>query len=58
MASPNACWLLENQEWDFAAVYYDGIDHFGHGFMEYNPPRMSHVSPQDFDIYRHVMHTT
>jgi tetratricopeptide (TPR) repeat protein len=55
MASPNACWLLENQEWDFAAVYYDGIDHFGHGFMEYNPPRMSHVSPQDFDIYRHVM---
>ena len=24
--------------WDFAAVYYPGIDHFSHGFVNYHPP--------------------
>src|SRR5437763_5346347 len=28
-----ATWLLENEPWDFFAVYYDAIDHFCHGFM-------------------------
>jgi len=27
--------LLATQPWDFAAVYYSGIDHFGHAFMRY-----------------------
>src|SRR5579863_6765533 len=27
-----ATWLMENQPWDFFAVYYDAIDHFCHGF--------------------------
>lgn len=30
-----ASWLLDNPEqagpWDLMAVYFDGIDHFGHG---------------------------
>lgn len=47
--------LLANQHWDFAAVYYDAIDHFGHGFMRYHPPRLNWVSEQDFSIYQHVM---
>ena len=47
--------LLEKQEWDFAAIYYCGLDHFGHGFMSYHPPRLPHVSEQDFAIYRHVI---
>ena len=32
-----ATWLIENQPWDFFAVYYDAIDHFCHGFMRYHP---------------------
>src|SRR5437762_2682168 len=47
-----ATYLLESQPWDLAAVYYDAIDHFGHSFMEYHPPRMPHVTELEFDVYR------
>ncbi len=47
--------LLLAQEWDFAAIYYDAIDHFCHGFMKYHPPRQSHISEEDFEIYNNVV---
>jgi predicted AlkP superfamily phosphohydrolase/phosphomutase/tetratricopeptide (TPR) repeat protein len=47
--------LLANQPWDFAAIYYSGIDHFGHGFMRYHPPQLPWVSDADFAIYQHVI---
>jgi predicted AlkP superfamily phosphohydrolase/phosphomutase/tetratricopeptide (TPR) repeat protein len=48
-------WLLEQRPWDCAAVYYDAIDHFGHGFMACHPPKMAQVSDADFELYQHVM---
>lgn len=48
-------YLMENTEWDFMATYYDAIDHFGHGFMKYNPPKQSWVSDSDFELYKHVV---
>ena len=48
-------WLMENEAWDLMAVYHDAIDHFGHGFMRYHPPRQSFVSAGDFDIYSGVI---
>ncbi|MEQ1904090.1 MAG: alkaline phosphatase family protein [Pirellulaceae bacterium] len=42
-------------DWDFAAVYYDAIDHFGHGFMKYHPPKLDWVSEEDFDLYKDVI---
>jgi predicted AlkP superfamily phosphohydrolase/phosphomutase/tetratricopeptide (TPR) repeat protein len=50
-----ATWLLDNQEWDFFAVYYDAIDHFCHGFMRYHPPRQSWISERDFELYGNVV---
>lgn len=50
-----ATYLAESEEWDFLAVYYDLIDHCGHGFMEFAPPRMDHVSEADFAVFRNVM---
>jgi predicted AlkP superfamily phosphohydrolase/phosphomutase/predicted Zn-dependent protease len=50
-----ATWLMENQPWDFAAVYFDAIDRAGHGFMQCQPPRMEGVSEQDFENYKGVM---
>ncbi|HEY4089209.1 MAG TPA: alkaline phosphatase family protein, partial [Bryobacteraceae bacterium] len=50
-----ATWLLDNQEWDFFAVYYDAIDHFCHGFMKYHPPRQAWVSERDFELYGNVV---
>lgn len=47
--------LLAGEDWDFAAVYYDAIDHFGHAFMPYHPPRRAHIPEADFELYRHVL---
>ena len=47
--------LLESEPWDFAAVYYDAIDHYSHGFMKYRAPQQKSVSDQDFKMYRHVV---
>jgi predicted AlkP superfamily phosphohydrolase/phosphomutase/tetratricopeptide (TPR) repeat protein len=44
-----------DRDWDFCAVYYDAIDHFGHGFMKYHPPRLEWVSEADFNLYQEVI---
>lgn len=46
---------MEAEPWDFAAVYFDAIDHFSHGFMPYHPPRMGHIPEADFELYRGVI---
>ena len=50
-----ATWILENEPWDFLAVYYNGIDHFCHGFMHYHPPRMEGIPEDRFEIYKDVV---
>jgi predicted AlkP superfamily phosphohydrolase/phosphomutase/tetratricopeptide (TPR) repeat protein len=50
-----AIWLLDNQAWDFFAVYFDAIDHFCHGFMKYHPPRQSWIAERDFELYHNVV---
>ena len=56
-ASIQACaiHLMERTTWDFMAVYFDGIDHFCHGFMRYHPPRLGWVSEEDYEIYKNVV---
>ena len=46
---------MHHEPWDFTAVYFDGIDHFWHGFMRYHPPRLPWVTEEDFAIYQHVV---
>ncbi len=48
-------WLMQEQEWDFLGVYYDAIDRFAHGFMEFHPPKATHLDEAAFDRYKHVM---
>ncbi len=50
-----ATWILENEPWDFMAVYYNAIDHFCHGFMHFHPPRMEGVPEDKFEIYKDVV---
>ena len=50
-----ATYIMENEEWDFMAVYYDAIDHFCHGFMKYHPPRRSHIPVKDYELYKDVV---
>ncbi|MES2459627.1 MAG: alkaline phosphatase family protein [Armatimonadota bacterium] len=47
--------LMQLEPWDFMAVYYDGIDHFGHGFMRYHPPQQAGIDDQDFALYSGVI---
>jgi predicted AlkP superfamily phosphohydrolase/phosphomutase/cytochrome c-type biogenesis protein CcmH/NrfG len=53
-----ATWLIENEPWDFMAVYYDAIDHLSHTFMHYHPPRMQGVPEKDFELYKNVVAET
>jgi predicted AlkP superfamily phosphohydrolase/phosphomutase/tetratricopeptide (TPR) repeat protein len=47
--------LQQLEEWDLMCVYFDGIDHFCHGFMKYHPPRQEHVPEEDFELYKGVV---
>jgi tetratricopeptide (TPR) repeat protein len=47
--------LLEHEPWDFAAVYYEAIDHVCHAFMQYHPPRMPHIDERLYERYKGVV---
>lgn len=51
----SATYILENEEWDFLGVYYDGIDHFGHGFMKFHPPHRPHIDKELYDAFSYVI---
>jgi tetratricopeptide (TPR) repeat protein len=51
-------WTLRNTEWDFLAVYYNGIDHVSHDFMSFRPPKMDHIPDDQFALYRGVVDHT
>ncbi len=48
-------YILEHEEWDFVGVYYDAIDHFGHGFMKYHPPKIDRVTQEDYEMWNNVV---
>ena len=47
--------ILQRKAWDFAAVFFDSLDHFCHCFMQYYPPRLSWVSDTDFALFNNVI---
>lgn len=47
--------LLERDQWDVAAVYYEALDHFSHLAMKYHPPRLADIAEADFQRYREVV---
>ena len=52
-----ATYLMEHEPWDFMAVYYIGIDHFSHSFMNFHPPRESWVAEADYEMYKDVVNS-
>lgn len=50
-----ATWILEHQPCDFLAVYFELIDHIGHHFMPFHPPRRPHVDEREYEIYKDVV---
>ena len=47
--------IMQHEPWDFMGVYFDGIDHFCHGYMRYHPPRLSWVAEKEFEFYKDVI---
>jgi predicted AlkP superfamily phosphohydrolase/phosphomutase/tetratricopeptide (TPR) repeat protein len=47
--------IIRTEEWDFAALYLDAIDHYCHGFMRFHPPKRPHITQEEFDNYNYVV---
>ncbi|MGO4881108.1 MAG: alkaline phosphatase family protein [Bryobacteraceae bacterium] len=47
--------LLENEAWDFAAIYHCGIDHFSHRFMRYHAGKTVRGFDTDPRIYQGIV---
>ena len=47
--------LIENEPWDFAAVYHNGIDHFSHRFMRYHAGKAADGGKADPALYAGVV---
>jgi predicted AlkP superfamily phosphohydrolase/phosphomutase/tetratricopeptide (TPR) repeat protein len=47
--------LLENEAWDFAAIYHCGIDHFSHRFMRYHAGKAVRAFDTDPRIYQAIV---
>jgi tetratricopeptide (TPR) repeat protein len=50
-----AATLLVHAPWDFMGVYHDAIDHFGHAFMKYHPPKRDHIDDWDYKVFHHCL---
>jgi predicted AlkP superfamily phosphohydrolase/phosphomutase/tetratricopeptide (TPR) repeat protein len=46
---------IELKPWDFAAVWYPGIERFSHGFMKYHPPCRAGVDQREFEAFQGVV---
>jgi predicted AlkP superfamily phosphohydrolase/phosphomutase len=47
--------LMRCEPWTLSCVYFDSIDHFCHGFINYHPPRPEWVDERDYELYREVV---
>ncbi|HEY1628921.1 MAG TPA: alkaline phosphatase family protein, partial [Tepidisphaeraceae bacterium] len=50
-----ATWCLEHRPWRLAAICYTGLHQFGHLFMQFYPPKQSHIAQRDFELYHGVI---
>ncbi|MGZ4982686.1 MAG: alkaline phosphatase family protein [Chthoniobacterales bacterium] len=50
-----ATYLMENEPWDFLAVYFPSLDEIVRHFIEFHPPQMKHLSEERFEKFRNVV---
>ncbi len=49
--------LVQQEDWEFLAIYHGAIDTFGHAFMDFRAPKLDRVDQDKFDRYKGVMDT-
>ncbi len=47
--------LMRFEPWTLTCVYLDAIDHFCHGFMNHNPPKVEWISQEEYDLFHEVV---
>ena len=50
-----ACWMVTRQSWDLFAVHFELLDHLSQFFVQYQDPRMGHVTTADHARYAGVV---
>jgi predicted AlkP superfamily phosphohydrolase/phosphomutase/tetratricopeptide (TPR) repeat protein len=50
-----ATWVMDHEEWDFMAVYFDAVDHYSHGFMKFHPPHREGIPKDLYDYFNGVV---
>ncbi len=53
-----ATYLMENHPWGFAQVFFPGIEGISRDCLEFQPPRLPHVSEQDYLGYQRAVTET
>lgn len=47
--------MLTEEQWDLAAIFFDGLDLLGHCFMPYHPPHRPGVPEREFELFQDVV---
>ncbi len=50
-----ATWIMENQPWNLMMIGWHALGRACQRFMQYAPPKMAHVSEEDFTVYSEVV---
>jgi tetratricopeptide (TPR) repeat protein len=50
-----ATYLMENEPWDFLAVHFSSLGEITRSFIQFHPPRLSHLNEERFEKFRHVV---
>ncbi|MEP6602765.1 MAG: alkaline phosphatase family protein [Spartobacteria bacterium] len=53
-----ATYAMEMEPWDFAAVYFDALDPICRDFLEFAPPKLTHISSEKFELFSNVVNET
>ena len=53
-----ATWLMENSQWRVMSVNYPAIEVFSRQFLQYHPPRLDWVDPEEFDLFKDVVNSS
>jgi predicted AlkP superfamily phosphohydrolase/phosphomutase/Tfp pilus assembly protein PilF len=49
---------MEIEPWDFCAVYFDALEPICRDFIEFAPPKLAHIAPEDFELFGNVVSET
>lgn len=50
-----ATYAMQNEPWDFCAVYFDALDPICREFLQFHPPKLPQVEAREFELFQNVV---